>query len=289
MSGPVVKCRVWPRMKTEFCAIRKFSFLLLSQDCLQARAQVRFPHRYRRTRRLRSDDTYHQASGDRGDPPKIKEMIKRRTTKREWETADVPGLSSNSGTSSSSTSLPQDSSSTSSSPATERSDDQAPGNWRDSTKIQNEKIKRGTTMEHRETDCETSRNGWRSSHKISKIRKCQQSDTLLLIQIRDVLRKWHPRSTVFTLTCLYSLPKSPLPEWLEDFIENLEDGGVLASRDTPARTSRDSQSEPPRKVFTLTSRKTEIAKSAGEPRSQGLLAGNALVIKCFAQKTLVTW
>ena len=37
----------------------------------------------------------------------------------------VPGLSSNSGTSSSSTSPPQDSPSTSSSPATERSDDQA--------------------------------------------------------------------------------------------------------------------------------------------------------------------
>ena len=42
----------------------------------------------------------------------------------------VPGMSTNSGTSSSSTS-PQDSSSTSSSPATERRDDLAPGNWRD--------------------------------------------------------------------------------------------------------------------------------------------------------------
>ena len=55
---------------------------------------------------------------------------------------DVPGLSSNSGTSLSSTSLPQDSSSTSSSPATERSDDLAPGNWRDSTKTQNKNKKR---------------------------------------------------------------------------------------------------------------------------------------------------
>ena len=46
----------------------------------------------------------------------------------------VPGLSSNSCTSSSSTSLPQDSSSTSSSPATERTDDGSPGNWHDSLK-----------------------------------------------------------------------------------------------------------------------------------------------------------
>ena len=49
----------------------------------------------------------------------------------------VPGLSSNSGTSSSSTSPPQDSPSTSSSPATERSDDRAAGNWRDSPKTTN--------------------------------------------------------------------------------------------------------------------------------------------------------
>ena len=54
----------------------------------------------------------------------------------------VRGLSSNYGTSSSSTSPPQDSSSTSSSPATERSDDRAPGNWRDSPKNQNKNQKR---------------------------------------------------------------------------------------------------------------------------------------------------
>ena len=33
-------------------ATRKISFLLFSQDCLQARAQVRLPHRYRRTHRM---------------------------------------------------------------------------------------------------------------------------------------------------------------------------------------------------------------------------------------------
>ena len=71
-----------------------------------------------------------------------------------------------------------------------------------------------------------------------------------------------------------------LPEWLEDFTENLVVEGVSASRDTPASTSRDS--EPPRKVV---SRKHEIAKYAREPRLQGLLAGNALVMQYFEPKT----
>ena len=59
-------------------------------------------------------------------------------------TSCCPGLPSNSGTNSSS--LSQDSSSTSSRPATERSDEPAPGNWRESPKTQNrnEKTKRDT-------------------------------------------------------------------------------------------------------------------------------------------------
>ena len=70
----------------------------------------------------------------------------------------VLGMSSNSGTSSSSTSPPQHSSSTSSStppsPAPERSDEPAPGNWsRDPPKNPN---KTGTTV------CETFQNGWTS-------------------------------------------------------------------------------------------------------------------------------
>ena len=39
-----------------------------------------------------------------------------------------------------------------------------------------------------------------------------------------------------------------LPERFEEFTENLEDEGVLASRDTPANTSQDSDSERPAKV-----------------------------------------
>ena len=101
----------------------------------------------------------------------------------------VLGLSSNSGTSSSSASPPQDSSSTSSSRATERSDDQAPGNCRDSPKSQN-KIQK------------------RDNNRASGDR------------LRD------------------------LPEWLEEFTENLEDTEVPA----PAHLSHDSVSERPTKV-----------------------------------------
>ena len=39
-----------------------------------------------------------------------------------------------------------------------------------------------------------------------------------------------------------------LQEWLEDFTENLVDERVSASRDTPASTSGESDSEPPKKV-----------------------------------------
>ena len=52
MSGPVVKSHIWPRMGKEFFAKQKISFLLLSQDCLQAQARVRLPHRSRGTHRV---------------------------------------------------------------------------------------------------------------------------------------------------------------------------------------------------------------------------------------------
>ena len=52
-------------------------------------------------------------------------------------------------------------------------------------------------MEHRETACETSQSGWRSSQKISKIEKCLQPHTFLMTQVRNVPRKRHQRRTVF--------------------------------------------------------------------------------------------
>ena len=96
----------------------------------------------------------------------------------------VPGLSSSSGASSSSTSPPQDSSSTSSSPATERSDHPAPGNSRDSPKIQ-----RGITIEPRTTVCEIFQLGLRSSQTNSKKQNWMHPHTFLMGQIRNVLQK----------------------------------------------------------------------------------------------------
>ena len=101
-------------------------------------------------------------------------------------------MSSNSGTSSSSTPPPQDSSSTSSSPATERGDDQAPGNWRDSPNTQNKNLKKGIS---------------------------QAAGN----RFRD------------------------LPDWPEEFTDNLEDTEVPA----PANTSQDSDAERPTKVASM--------------------------------------
>ena len=100
--------------------------------------------------------TYEWTSGQKPHLTKQGKTIRCRT--ENFVPLVLPGLSSNSGTSSSSTSPPHDSSSTSSSPATERSDDPAPGNWRDSPKPKT-KMKRGITIKHRETDCEILRNG----------------------------------------------------------------------------------------------------------------------------------
>ena len=62
------------------------------------------------------------------------------------------------------------------------------------------KIKRKATIKQQAVDCEISQSGWRSSQTISKIQKCQHSQTLLMTQIRSVPRKWHPGGIVFILT-----------------------------------------------------------------------------------------
>ena len=85
-----------------------------------------------------------------------------------------------------------------------------------------------------------------------------------------------------------------LPEWLEDSTEKLVNEGLSASRDTPASTSRESDSEHPRKVvsgktvFILTSRKTEIVRSARGQKSQGPRAEDVLAEPYLVQKILVT-
>ena len=58
-------------------------------------------------------------------------------------------------------------------------------------------------MEHRETDCETSRKVRRVRRESRRhISKCQQAHTVLRPQIRNLLRKWYQNqgSTVFILT-----------------------------------------------------------------------------------------
>ena len=79
-----------------------------------------------------------------------------------------------------------------------------------------------------------------------------------------------------------------LPEWLDEFTDNVEDTEVPA----PAHISRDSDSERLKKVASksrLTSQKTVIAKSACEPELQGHLAEDALEKFHLEQKILVTW
>ena len=83
-----------------------------------------------------------------------------------------------------------------------------------------------------------------------------------------------------------------LPEWLEEFTDNLEDAEVSAI----ANTSQDSDSERPTKVATRKHsicthfpKKTEIAKSANEPWFWGLLAGSALAKQYLGEKKSVTW
>ena len=94
-------------------------------------------------------------------------------------------------------------------------DNKSSGNWRDSPKTH---PKRWTSIEPRTTGCETFKDGWSSSQKISSTQKCLHPPTFLRTQIRNVLRKWYQNQ-----------------------------GNI---------------------VFMVTSQKTELAKSACEPRWQ---------------------
>ena len=129
-------------MGKHFCASRKSSFPLLSQDCRQAPAHVRLLHPSPKTHRV---PVWVQQDYE------VTKLINKR-----WET--------------------------------------------DVMIQQSKTIKMRSTIEQRETACDTSRNGWRSSQIISKIQKCQHSQTLLMTQIRNVLRKLQPGRTVFILT-----------------------------------------------------------------------------------------
>ena len=103
------------------------------------------------------------------------------------------------------------------------------------------KTKRGITIMPRRTVCKTFRNGLGSSQKISKIQKCLLPHTFLMTQIRNVLQKWPPGSTVFMLTSQKTeLAKSVCePRWqgllaedaLAKAVPRAEDFGDLITAD----------------------------------------------------------
>ena len=83
-----------------------------------------------------------------------------------------------------------------------------------------------------------------------------------------------------------------LPEWLQEFTENLVDESVPDYRNAPASYSRELSSDPRGKVVSgstvlkLTSRRTEIARSVRGPNLQGPRAEDAMaepyaVLKIF--------
>ena len=99
---------------------------------------------------------------------------------------------------------------------------------------------------------------------------------------------------------LFAAKRAPLcsdiPEWLQEFRENLVDERVPEHRDSHASSSHEVSLEPtPREVRTwvstvsiLISLKTEIAKSARGLKLQGPRAEDAMVELYLVQKILVT-
>ena len=88
---------------------------------------------------------------------------------------------------------------------------------------------------------------------------------------------------------------SEIPEWLQELRENLVDDRVPDHRDSHARSSHEPSLEPTptrsvdlgKHSVILTSRKTEIARSARGPKSQGPRAEDALAEPYLVQKMLV--
>ena len=91
---------------------------------------------------------------------------------------------------------------------------------------------------------------------------------------------------------------SDIPEWLQEFRENLVDDKVPERRDSHASSSHEPSSEPTLRVrevriwvytvFILTSLKTEIARSVRGPKLQEPRAEDALAEPYLVQKFLVT-
>ena len=90
---------------------------------------------------------------------------------------------------------------------------------------------------------------------------------------------------------------SEIPEWLQEFRENLVDDKVPEHRDSNASSSHEVSLEPTsarsddlgnHSVFFLISLKTEIARDARGPKLQGHRADDAMAKLYLVQKILVT-
>ena len=84
-----------------------------------------------------------------------------------------------------------------------------------------------------------------------------------------------------------------IPEWLQEFRENLVDERVPEHRDSHASSSHEPSLEPVREwiwastVFILTSFLTEITRSASGPKPQGPRAEDVLAESYLVQNILV--
>ena len=82
---------------------------------------------------------------------------------------------------------------------------------------------------------------------------------------------------------------SEIPEWLQEFRENLVDDEILVQGGSHASSSHEASLEPTIKrvriwvstVFILISLKTEIAKSVSGPKLQGPHAEDAMAEPCL--------
>ena len=111
----------------------------------------------------------------------------------------VPEVSPSSSASSSSTSLPQDSSS-SSNPASLRSNEGVAGHWRNPPETQNQNKKKDNKGGGGKPLARFPRVVGGVHRKFPGYRSASIRKTFLMTLIRNILRKWHPGSTVLILT-----------------------------------------------------------------------------------------
>ena len=83
---------------------------------------------------------------------------------------------------------------------------------------------------------------------------------------------------------------SEIPEWLQEFSENLVDDEIPEHGDSHASSCHEVSLEPGlATVVKLISKKTEIARSASGPKLQGLRAEDAKAKPYLELTILVTW